>query len=169
MLEPRMNRILICIALLACAACSGHNDNGHTTATTIVSPPPRQVLRAEFRPAPEPPSIRPDYIFPGKNYDREKPILVFDMANAKTFREGEPIVIEFTLLNGDLKDDGGEYRLRYIVDDDDMQWIDRVGQVWLWGWLPGKHTIRLELVGPDGWPARNGDFNVETREILVSK
>jgi hypothetical protein len=56
-----------------------------------------------------------------------------------------------------------------MVDDDDMQWIDRMEEVWLWGWLPGKHTIRLELIGPDGWPARNGQLNIETREITIVK
>ena|SRR5689334_11226087 len=164
-----MKRILLFIALLVLASCSGGNDNSHTTATTVVPPPPRQVLRAEFRPVPVPHLIRPDFVFPGKTYDRKQPVLLFDMPNDKTFREGDPVVIEFTLLNAELKGDGGEYRVRYMIDDDDMQWIDRWEQVWLWGWLPGKHTIRVELIGPDGWPFRNGDFNVETREITIEK
>ncbi len=153
--------LLIAASLLA--GCSGNNDNEHTTATTIVPPPPRQVLRAEFRPPPLH-LIRPG--FPG-NYDREKPVLIFYFGEDATYREGEPVVIEFMLVGADLKGDGGEYRIRYMVDDDDMQWIDRWEQVWLWGWLPGKHTLRLELIGPDGWPVPNGDFNIETREITI--
>ena len=164
-----MKRILILAVLLVCAGCSGNSDGENTTATTIVPPPPRQVLRAEFRPMPYVPLIRPDYRFPGKTYDPKKPILLLRAPNAETYREGESVTIEFMLLNAELKGDGGEYRVRYMVDDDDMQWIDRWEQVWLWGWLPGKHTIRVELVGPDGWPYRNGDFNVETREITVVK
>ena len=39
----------------------------------------------------------------------------------------------------------------------------------LTGWTPGKHTIRIELVGPDGWPYRNGDYNVVTRDLTVIK
>ena len=35
------------------------------------------------------------------------------------------MVIDFSLANAKLKGDGGEYRVRYIVDDEDMQWIDR--------------------------------------------
>ena len=74
-----------------------------------------------------------------------------------------------TGANAKLKGDGGDYRVRYIVDDEDMQWIDVSEQVVLTGWIPGKHTIRLELIGPDGWPYRNGDYNVVTRELTVVK
>ena len=63
----------------------------------------------------------------------------------------------------------GEYRVRYIVDDEEMQWIDAHEDLVLTGWTPGKHTIRIELVGPDGWPYRNGDYNVVTRELTVLK
>ena len=42
------NRLLIiALVALASSACSGNNENSHTTATTFVSPPPRQVLQAE--------------------------------------------------------------------------------------------------------------------------
>jgi hypothetical protein len=68
-----------------------------------------------------------------------------------------------------LKGDGGDYRVRYIVDDGEMQWIDKWEQVVLTGWTPGSHTIRLELVGPDGWPYRNGKQNVVTRELTITK
>lgn len=158
----------IVMALALFAGCSGGNDNTHTTATTIVPPPPRQVLRAEFR---ESPGYPYDWrVLEGKKYDKEKPILIWGMPNDAAYREGEPVVIYFTvdLATGIM---GGEdkYRVRYMVDDDDMQWIEGEKQVWLWGWLPGKHTIRLELVGPDGWPVPNGDFNIETREITIVK
>jgi hypothetical protein len=157
-------RILVIVALAS--ACSGNNDNSHTTATTFVSPPPRQVLRAESRPGNQLPA-KPDD--PKKQVDLNKPLLVFSLPNGKTFREGEEVVIDFSLANAKLKGDGGEYRIRYIVDDDDMKWIDRWEQIALSGWIPGKHTIRLELIGPDGWPYRNGDYNVETREMTVVK
>lgn len=159
--------LAIVMTIFVFAGCSRNTDGEHTTATTVVPPPPRQVLRAEFRDAPPPPVNRD--VLQAKKYDREKPIMLFDMKDGATYREGEPVVIEFALVNAQLKGDGGEYRVRYMVDDDDMQWIDRMGQVWLWGWLPGKHMVRLELVGPDGWPYRNGDLNVETREITIEK
>jgi hypothetical protein len=165
MLGPRMKRILILAAFLVSAACSGQNDNSHTTATTIVPPPPRQVLRAEMRPGPQTPA-RPDA---SRKFDPKQPLLILNLPNGKTFREGEEVVIDFSLANVNLRGDGGDYRIRYMVDDDDMQWIDRWEQVGLTGWLPGNHTIRVELVRPDGWPYRNGDYNIETREITVVK
>lgn len=150
--------------LLACVACSGDNDNSHTTATTLVSPPVRQVLRAETRPAIQT-VAKPDD--PKLQVDPDKPLLIFNLPNGKTFREGEEVVIDFSLANAKLKGDGGEFRVRYIVDDDEMKWIERWEQVVLTGWVPGQHTIRIELVGPDGWPYRNGDYNVVTRELTV--
>jgi hypothetical protein len=158
--------IILSVALLASTACSGNNENSHTTATTFVSPPPRQVLRAESRPAKQLPA-KPDD--PKLHVDLNKPLLVFNLPNGKTFREGEEVVIDFSLANAKLKGDGGDFRVRYFVDDDEMKWIDRWEQVALSGWTPAKHTIRLELIGPDGWPYRNGDYNIVTREITVVK
>ena len=159
-------RILIATMLLATSACSGNNDNSHTTVTTFVTPPPRQVLRAESRPAKQE-TAKPDD--PKLQVDPARPLLIFNLPNGKTFREGEEVVIDFSLANAKMKGDGGEYRVRYIADDDEMKWLDRWEQVVLTGWVPGKHTIRLELIGPDGWPYRNGDYNVVTRELMVVK
>lgn len=157
--------IIVILALVA-FACSGNNDNAHTTATTFVSPPPRQVLRAESRPAKQTPA-KPDD--PKLKVDPTKPLLVFNLPNGRTFHEGDEVVIDFSLANAKLKAEGGDYRVRYIVDDEDMKWIDAPEQIALTGWIPGKHTIRLELIGPDGWPYRNGDYNVVTRELTVVK
>ncbi|HEX6649457.1 MAG TPA: hypothetical protein VF075_07955 [Pyrinomonadaceae bacterium] len=147
------------VVLLVSSGCSGNGDGSHTTATTFVSPPPRQMLKAEFRPAKQVAAL-PDDV------ETKDPLLIFDLPDGKTFHEGEAVVIDFSLANAKLKGEGGEYRVRYIVDDDDMKWIDRSAQVVLTGWIPGKHTIRLELIGPDGWPYRN---NIVTREITVVK
>jgi len=157
--------LILLIALVVCSACASNSENAHTTATTFVSPPPRQVLRAETRPAKQPPM--PDD--PKLKVDTTKPLLVFNLPDGKTFREGEEVVIDFALANAKLKGDGGDYRVRYFVDDEEMQWIDRWEQIVLTGWTAGKHTIRVELVGPDGWPYRNGDYNVVTREISIVK
>ena len=161
---------LILLMALLCAGCSGDKDSGHTTATTIVSPPARQVLRVETRQSPQtlPMSpAKPDAS--GGTFDPAKPLLVLNLEQEKTIREGEEVVIDFSLANVKLRGDGGEYRVRYGIDDDDMQWIDRWEQVVLTGWLAGKHTIRVELVGPNGWPHLNGDFNVATRDLTVVK
>ena len=168
--KKRMKPIMvIMLVVLLGAGCWRNNENAHTTATTVVPPPPRQVLRAEFRAVPPVPFNGDLVAIQGHGFDRMKPIMFFLLQDGETYREGQPVVIQFMLVNAQLKGDGGEYRVRYMVDDDDMQWIDRFGEVWLWGWLPGKHTIRLELIGPDGWPYLNGDLNVQTREITVVK
>ena len=163
-----MSRRLLIITLIAfvSVACSANGDNAHTTATTFVPPPPRQVLRVETRAAKQV-AAKPDN--PKFKVDPTKPLLVVNLPNGKTFREGEEVVIDFSLANAKLKGDGGEYRVRYIVDDEEMQWVDRWEQIVLTGWTAGKHTIRIELVGPDGWPYRNGDYNVVTRDLTVIK
>jgi hypothetical protein len=152
--------------LLAVASCSTDSDNAHTTATTIVPPPARQVLQIQTRPAEQVPA-KPDD--PNLKVDPAKPLLIFNLPDGRTFREGEEVVIDFSLANARLKGDGGEFRVRYIVDDEETRWIDRWEQVVLTNWLVGQHTIRLELVGPDGWPFRNGDFNVVTRRLTITK
>jgi hypothetical protein len=152
--------------LLVFVACSANNDNAHTTATTIVPPPARQVLHVETRPGKQLAATPDD---PSLKVDPSRPLLIFNLPDGKTFREDEEVVIDFSLANAKLKGDGGDFRVRYIVDDEEMQWIDRWEQIVLTGWIPGKHTIRLELVGPDGWPYRNGDYNVVTRELTVVK
>jgi len=159
-LEKTFGAVAIAILLVG-AACSDHNDNSHTTATTFVSPPPHQVLHAEMRPGklrlPSDPTVQ---------LDGNKPLLELNLPDGKTLREGEEVVIDFSLANAKLKGDGGDFRVRYFVDDDEMKWIDRWEQVVLTGWVPGKHTIRIELVGPDGWPLRD---NIVTREITIVK
>src|SRR6185436_16972022 len=113
-------KTLLWIIILLSFGCSGNNENAHTTATTFVSPPPRQVLRVAPRSAPQV-AAKPDD--PKLQVDIQKPLLIFNLPNGKTFREGEEVVIDFSLANAKLKGDGGEYRVRYIADDDDMKWI----------------------------------------------
>ena len=148
-----MKRVLVFTILLACAGCSGPNDNDHTTATTIVPPPRQQVLRAELRPGPQQPAAN-------KAGD---PLLSVKI-DQTTIHEGEELVVNFVLGNATLKGDGGEYRIRYMVDDGEMQWIDRREQLALSGWISGKHILRVELIGADGWPR-----NAVVREITVAR
>lgn len=163
------------IMLLFQIAC-GSNDNAHTTVTTVVSPPPRQMLTAVTVPpaniettgspvrANSPFSAQEEYV----GVDLSKPLLTFTLENGKTFRVGEVVPIYFSVRNAKLRSEGGQYRVRYIIDDEDPQWIDRPEPFGLSGWIQGKHIVRLELIGPDGWPYRNGNQNVGTREITVA-
>jgi len=151
------------------SSCSSNNDNSHTTATTVVPPPPRQILRVVPH-SPQKPGTQEGAnrsLDPNLRADPTKPLLIFNLENGRVFHEGEEVMIEFSLSNAKLRVDGGEYRVRYIIDDDDPQWIDNWEPLWLAGWTEGKHTIRLELIGPDGWPVSNGGYNIITREISV--
>ena len=156
-------KALLWILALLCAGC-GSNDNEHTTATTFVSPPPRQVLQIETAPSEKLPA-KPDD--PKKRVDPNQPLMLFNFSKEKGifFLGDSPVGIDFSLANAQLKGDGGQFRVRYIIDDEEMRYIDRWEMLWVKGWTPGKHTIRLELIGPDGWPYRNGDYNIETREF----
>lgn len=172
--KPAMNSfknrlLIVAFVALVSSACSGKNENAHTTATTLVSPPPRQVLQAVSQPSKQIPAKPSLSNAPKKQVDLSKPLLIFNFEDKAEFRGDSPVVIDFSLANAKLKGDGGEYRVRYIVDDDEMKWIDRWEEIVLTGWIAGKHTIRLELIGPDGWPYHNGDYNIETRELMFIK
>ncbi|CAN5604596.1 hypothetical protein BH20ACI3_BH20ACI3_12980 [soil metagenome] len=102
--------------------------------------------------------------------DPTKPMITYSRPKGEyKGAEADPIMIDFWLSNARLKGDGGEYRVRYIIDDDEPRYIDKWEPVWLSGWLAGKHTVRLELLGPDQFPVKNGEFNITTREITVVK
>ncbi|HEV8366851.1 MAG TPA: hypothetical protein VGQ39_02775 [Pyrinomonadaceae bacterium] len=154
--------LLITLVGIAASSCST-NDNAHTTAITQIAPPPHQVLTVINKPAAI--SITPPPL--DETADPKKPLLIFHLQNGTKFRVGEEVPIAFAVQNAKLKADGGEFRVRYIVDDDDMKWLDTSNSFWLSGWIPGKHTVRIELIGPDGWPYKNGNANIVTREIEI--
>jgi hypothetical protein len=102
--------------------------------------------------------------------DASKPLLTYSRPKGEyKGADADPIMIDFWLTNAKLKGDRGEYLVRYIIDDDEPRLIDKWEPIWLSGWTPGKHTVRLELLGPDQYPAKNGSFNITTREIMVLK
>ena len=166
MLMNRLKALAWLIALLS-FGCSG-NDNAHTTATTVVPPPPRQVLHIETRPSSKTPAKPYNSVM---RVDLTQPLLTwgYGSTGSVVYSADEPFIIDFSLANAQLKGDGGQFRVRYIVDDEDMRWMDRWEAIVLTGWTPGFHTLRLELIGPDGWPYRNGDYNVETHKLTFIK
>ncbi|MEK6280710.1 MAG: hypothetical protein AABN95_10190 [Acidobacteriota bacterium] len=102
--------------------------------------------------------------------DPTKPLLTYSRPKGEyKGPDADPIMIDFWLTNAKLKGDGGEYRVRYIIDDDDPRYIDKWEPIWLSGWTSGKHLVRLELVDKDQRPIENGDYNTTTREITVVK
>jgi hypothetical protein len=106
----------------------------------------------------------------GGDVDPTKPLLTYSRPKGEyKDKEADPIMIDFWLSNAKLKGDGGEYRVRYIVDDDDPRFIDKWEAIWLSGWLAGKHTVRLELLDKNDMPVDNGGYNTTTGEIMVIK
>jgi hypothetical protein len=156
--------LLVALVVCTLAACSNDNKS-HTTVVTQIPAPPQQVLKVVNRPVL--PTPVPSLTDP--TADPNKPLIAFHLENGKSFRVGEEVPIEFTVSNAKLKADGGEFRVRYIVDDDDMKWLDGADSFWLAGWIAGKHTIRIELIGPNGWPYKNGNANIVTKEITLTQ
>ena len=106
----------------------------------------------------------------GGDVDPKKPLLTYSRPKGEyKGADADPIMIDFWLSNAKLKGDGGEYQVRYVIDDDNARMIDKWEPVWLSGWISGKHTVRLELLDKDGKPIENGGYNTTTREISVAK
>ena len=106
----------------------------------------------------------------GGEVDATKPLLTYSRPKGEyKGADADPIMIDFWLVNAKLKGDGGEYRIRYIIDDDEPRFIDKWEPIWLSGWLSGKHSVRLELLGKDEMPVENGGYNTTAREITVVK
>ena len=102
--------------------------------------------------------------------DSAKPLLTYSRPKGDYKGEdADPIMIDFWLTGAKLKSDGGEYRVRYIIDDDEPRFIDKWEPFWLSGWTNGKHTVRLELLDKDSRPVENGAYNTTSREITIVK
>jgi hypothetical protein len=101
--------------------------------------------------------------------DLKKPLLTYSRPKGEyKGADADAIMIDFWLLNAKLKDSGGDYRVRYSVDGGEAKYIDAWSPIWLKGWTPGKHTVKLELVDKDGNVVSNGDYNSTTREITIT-
>ena len=156
-------KVVAFFVLLLALTCCGPNDNAHTTVTIPIDPPAHQILSVVNGPVPR--STAAQTV--DSSVDPRKPYLTFYLEDKRKFRTGEQVPIDFTVTNAKLKGDGGDYRVRYIIDDEEMKWVDSAQPFWLTGWTVGAHTVRVELVGPDGWPFKNGNANIVTREITV--
>lgn len=135
------------------------------------APSPKPNMSANTNASPAPPREGKDMAASkAGDIDAAKPLLTYSRPKGE-YKDADAatIMIDFWLTNVKLKGDGGEYRVRYIIDDDDAKFIDKWEPVWLSGWLAGKHTVRLELVDKDGKPVDNGGYNTTTREITVVK
>ena len=138
-------------------------NNGQTVASPARSP----AASASATPARE----GKDYTASqAGNVDPAKPLLTYSRPKGEYKGEdADPIMIDFWLLNVKLQGDGGEYRVRYSIDDGEAKFLDKWEPIWLSGWISGKHRVKLELVDKAGSVVDNGGYNSTTREITVTK
>jgi archaellum component FlaG (FlaF/FlaG flagellin family) len=102
--------------------------------------------------------------------DPKKPLLTYSRPKGEYKNaDADPVMIDFWLSSGKLKDDGGEYRVRYTVDGGSPKYIDKWAPIWLLGWTAGKHTVKLELVDQNGETVDNGGYNATSRDITITK
>lgn len=102
--------------------------------------------------------------------DPKKPLLTYSRPKGEYKNtDADSIMIDFWLSNAKLQSDGGDYRVRYSVDNGEAKFIDKWEPIWLTGWTSGKHTIKLELVDKEGNVVTNGDYNSTMREITITQ
>ena len=100
--------------------------------------------------------------------DPTEPLLTYSRPKGEYKGEdADPIMIDFWLSNAKLQGEGGQYRVRYSIDNGEAKFLEKWEPIWLSGWISGKHTIKLELVDKDGNLLNNGGYNSTTREITV--
>lgn len=122
------------------------------------------------------PSASPAPTQEGKDYaakpnaagevDRTRPLLTYSRPKGEyKDADADAIMIDFWLSNARL--DSGEYRVRYSVDGSGPKYITKWEPIWVKGWTPGKHRVKLELVDRNDAVVENGGYNSTEREITV--
>ena len=102
--------------------------------------------------------------------DFKKPLLTYSRPKGEyKDQDADPIMIDFWLANAKLQGDGGEFRVRYSIDNGEAKFIEKWQPIWISGFSAGKHTVKLELVDRQGSLVDNGGYNSTTREITVIK
>ncbi|KXJ98404.1 MAG: hypothetical protein UZ17_ACD001002759 [Acidobacteria bacterium OLB17] len=109
--------------------------------------------------------------------DPKKPLLTYSRPKGEyKGADAENIMLDFWITNTDLTPSGRVVgtdpcpcHVKYWVDGTDMGQLNRWDPIWLNGFAPGKHTIKLELQDRNGKLIENGGFNSTTREITVTK
>lgn len=102
--------------------------------------------------------------------DAKKPLLTYSRPKGEyKGADADAIMIDFWLTGAKLQGDGGEYRVRYSVDNGEPKFIDKWEPIWLSGWATGKHVVKLELVDKSGNAVENGGYNTTTREITITR
>ena len=100
--------------------------------------------------------------------DMSKPLLTYSRPKGEYKGEdADAIMVDFWLTNAKLTGDGGQYKVRYTVDNNEPKFIEKWQPIWLKGFAAGTHKVKLELVDASGNLIENGGYNSTTREITV--
>ena len=122
---------------------------------------------AEAKPTPEGKEMKESK---AGDVDVKKPLLTYSRPKGEyKGKDTEAVMIDYWLLNAKLKDDGGDYQVRYSVDGGEPKSPNKRQPIWLTGWSAGKHKIKLELIDKDGNVVDNGGYNSTEREITITK
>lgn len=102
--------------------------------------------------------------------DFSKPLLTYSRPKGKyEGDDADAIMIDFWLSNAKLTGDGGKFKVRYTINDNEPEMIEKWSPLWIKGWKDGNANIKLELVDGDGKLVENGGYNSTVRSIEVSK
>ena len=147
---------------------NGGGDSTKPATTNSGQPMSNANANANPSATPEGKDMQPSNA--GSSFDPKKPVLTYSRPKGEyKGPDTDAIMIDFWLTNAKLVGDGGEYRVRYTVDNGDAKYIDKWGPIWLSGWTAGKHTVKLELVDQSGVTVDNGGYNATSRDITITK
>ncbi len=100
-------------------------------------------------------------------FDLSQPYLTYnEPSNQLYLTEGGPILLDFFISNCELTKDG--YKVRLTIDKKATKNLHDWQPYYIYGLDEGQHTVRLELLGPDGLLVK-GPFNDVEQTITVHK
>lgn len=79
--------------------------------------------------------------------DLSKPFLTYNQPDG-SYTFGKPILLDFVLTNAQLSSDG--YKVRLTIDNSDKRILTSWVPYYIYGLKKGSHTIKLELLDPQG-------------------
>ena len=101
-------------------------------------------------------------------FKSDQPLLTYSRPKGEYVgTDGRKVMIDFYLANCTLGPDS--YKVLASIDGKVMDTLTEWTPYFIEGLKPGEHTIRLQLIGPDGAPVVNGSFNDTERKITVKK
>jgi len=100
-------------------------------------------------------------------FDLSKPYLTYNEPSNQLFLvENRPVLLDFYISNCELTKDG--YTIRLTIDKRATRILTEWQPYYIYGLEAGTHTVRLELLGPNGNLVK-GPFNDVEQTITVHK